>query len=209
MNIRKISWTLVLYLALIEGISLYVLQLLLGSEVLQTELGVLFGFPVGFIPMFIVLLLYRGVERFIPVKFNGKRLLQIPLIFPSFLNGIFLMVGFLLQEVIPFISLIANAILVSISFLLSGLILLAVYNRRNLKMRFSLNQKRFALNKINLSVVWCVAIFEFFILLFMAYFQNLPVFLNGLYSGFLGGLIGWFITSLILLKKPLKISESL
>ena len=96
MKINKISLSLVVYLALIESISLFVLDFSRNN---------LYGaFLVGFIPAIIVLGLYNLISNIFPVKLNNKSVSKIPAVLLSVANGLFIVTLFFVQDIMTKIN---------------------------------------------------------------------------------------------------------
>ncbi len=199
MKIKNFNYWLVVYLAVIEGISLFVLNSVNIANA---------GFLVGFIPAIIVLWLYQFTASYAPIKLNGNEIHDFPIVFPSIANGLFIMVLFFIQFLLPVESLIGNALFGFASVFLSFFILVLVYNMMKFKMKFLLGERIVTLTRISPLFSVYAGIFELFILPLMDLFYKLGVnpFLNGLCAGFLGGTIGAFVVLYFMEKKPLEVS---
>lgn len=203
MQINKVNYALVVYLALIEGLSLLVLDLTQQYPVRAIE-----GLFVGFIPAFIVLSLYRLISNELPIKINGREITELPLLYPSILNAIFIELLFLIQILLPNLTgILGSAVFGFLSVFISSFVLVFAYNIFGVSLGFELNSKMEKLIHIDLITPFYAGIFEFFILPLMAVFYvlKLPVFINGLIAGFVGSLIGLWIINKILEKKPLEL----
>lgn len=213
MKIRSINFNFVLYLALIEGISFF-----LASSGVNS-------FLVGFLPMLTVLLMYKLISDYLPVKINNMKMHNLPLVALSVINGLFIMLLFFVQDMLykipwmqnllsSFRNIFGDALFGFLSVFLSALVLLLIYNYSNLeiiKIKFkipvvlSLNRKKVMIKKINYLFVAYMGIFEAFILPIMVSFSAIHPFLNGLISGFIGGAVAWIIVNAILSKNSLEL----
>ena len=203
MEITKVNYALVVYLALIEGLSLFVLDLFSGYPFDE-----FIGLLAGFIPALIVLSLYRIVSDKIPIKINGKEITKLPILQLSAMNALFIEILFIIQTFIPNPThLFGYAVFGLLSVLLASLVLILAYNKLKLKVSFELNNKLIKVNKISPYASVYAGIFEFFILPLMMLFYSLNLFslINGIVSGFVGGLIGLWIVNKILEKRPLEL----
>ncbi len=204
MLIRRLNYTFILYLALIEGLSLVVLDI-----VTKINFGILNGFLVGFVPALLVLLLYTFTSKYYVVKVNNKELLELPVLYLSVANGLFIFLLFLIQSLLPSPGrVIGTAVYGLLSVLLSSLVLILIYNKIHYKIRFTLDVKSVQLKEISVFASVYAGIFEFFILPLMGMFYDLafPAFINGFLSGLIGGTIALYIVDSILEKKQLEIS---
>lgn len=191
MKISKISWNLVIWLALIEGISLFVLDLNA------------FSFLIGFIPALLVLLIYE----LNPIKINNQKITKLPVLYLSLVNGLFIFILFNVQKIIEiFINKLFIGIFGFLSVLLAFLILVLIYNNIKIfRIKFKLNNKKVALKHLDYCFVLYAGLFEFFILPLMKWFYsiNLHIFVNGALAGLIGSSIALLIVNYILKKKPL------
>ncbi len=204
MQLKHVNYAFVVYLALIEALSLVVLDF--TNEV---NFSIFNGFIVGFVPALIVLLLYRVISPNYPVKFNGKEILKLPVLYLSVVNGLFIFLLFLIQGFLPNPDgLLGNAFYGFFSVFLSSLILIAIYGGINFKVKFTFGMKEVKLNDISVYASLCAGLFEFFILPLMALFYNfnIPSFINGLLAGFIGGTIALYLLDSLLEKKPIEMS---
>ncbi len=195
MKIRHLDFSFVLYLALIEGIALFVLDK-------TVALG---GVWVGFVPAFIILLIYKITYKYIPIKINGKEVMYVPVIFLSIANGLFIVLLFFIQNYIPnFANVLSEGLYGLISVFLSFMILIFLYNIQPLKITIMIGTTAQKIEKMSYKFSVYAGIFEFFILplMFIFYTIHINSFLNGLLSGLIGGIIALFVVNLILSKKP-------
>ena len=208
MEIRSINYWFVVYLALIEGLSLVILNVIPAYWYVNSLLGLLIGFPVGFIPMFLVLLLYKFSKKRFPIKLNGAIVSDVPLLFPSILNGFFILFLFPLQDLLPFfyLGVIGAALFGFISVLLTALILLTIYNEAPVKVSFSVHNRKIRLVRVGYMAVVYFGLFELFILPLMGIFyqSGLHPFLTGSLAGLIGGSVAWLILKALLSFSPLE-----
>lgn len=201
MEISKVSLSLAVYLALIEGISLFVLDF-------SREFDFYGAFLVGFVPAIIVLGLYKLTSNIFPIKINNKKISNIPVILLSIANGIFIILLFLIQDLIMRIKAhIFVPIFGFFSVFLAFLILIIIYNNIKLKISFNTGKEHFKVKRIGLYFAIYAGILEAFILPLMNIFYsiNMPSLLNGFIAGLIGGIIGLVIVNLILRKLPLEL----
>ncbi|MEK6886688.1 MAG: hypothetical protein AABW88_02550 [Nanoarchaeota archaeon] len=200
MKINKISLSLVVYLALIESISLFVLDFSRNN---------LYGaFLVGFIPAIIVLGLYNLISNIFPVKLNNKSVSKIPAVLLSVANGLFIVTLFFVQDIMTKIN--PNIVVPLFGFFsvfFVFLVLVLIYNNIKLNVIFNLGKERIEVKQISLYFAIYAGIVEAFILPFMYVFYsiNIPSLLNGLFAGLIGGIIGLFLVNLVLRKIPLEL----
>ena len=203
MQLNKVNYALVVYLALVEGLSLLVLDLLKPFPI-----DAFLGLIVGFVPALIVLAVYRLSSSQMPIKLNGKEVTKLPIFYPSIINAIFIEVLFFVQRFIPSPSnILGEAVLGLLSVLIASLLLIMAYNMFNLKLKFELSDKSLKLTHIDLTTSVYAGILEFFILplMFMFYLINIHPLLNGLVAGFVGSLIGLWIVNRMLERRPLEL----
>ena len=203
MEIKKVNYALVVYLALIEGLSLFVLEVLKPYPI-----NAILGLIVGFVPAVVVLAIYKVSSESFPVKLNGKDVTKLPILYLSVLNAIFIEVLFLIQNYLPALGgLFGSAVFGLLSVLIASLLLIMVYNMANVKLNFELNHKELKVTHLDLTTSVYAGIFEFFIMPVMVLFYSLNLFslINGLVSGFVGSLIALWIVNKILEKKPLEL----
>ena len=203
MQINKLNYALVVYLALVEGLSLLVLDLLSPYPI-----DAFLGLIVGFIPALVVLGIYRLTSQQLPIKLNGKEVTKLPILYPSVLNAIFIEVLFFVQRFIPSPSnILGEAVLGLLSVIVASVVLILAYNIINMKLSFELNNKLLKLTHIDLTTSVYAGILEFFILplMFVFYAINMYSLLNGLIAGLVGSLIGLWIINKIIERKPLEL----
>jgi drug/metabolite transporter (DMT)-like permease len=212
MNIEKISYSLVLYLALIEGLSLVILDIIPAAVFVDSSFGMLLAFPIGFIPALLVLFIYRFKEKYLPLKINGKKITNIPLLIPSIANGLFMTFLFSAQELLPIptTTIIGEGLFGFVSVLIAAWIVVVLYNELPLKatrIRFSIDKKHVELKHIGYFAALYAGLFEFFILplMFVFYGYGIYPFLNGFFSGLIGSTVALFITNQLLKKNPLQL----
>jgi hypothetical protein len=212
MNIEKISYSLVLYLALIEGLSLVILDVIPAAVFVDSSFGMLLAFPIGFIPALLVLFIYRFKENYLPLKINDKKIADIPLLIPSIVNGLFMVFLFSAQELLPIptIGIISEGLFGFVSVLIAAWIIVVLYNEIPVKatrLRFTVNKNHVELKRIDYFTVLYAGSFEFFILplMFVFYGYGIYPFLNGFFSGLIGSTVALFITNQLLKKKPLQL----
>lgn len=201
MEISKISLSLAVYLALIESISLFVLDF-------SREFDFYGAFLVGFVPAIIVLVLYKLASTVFPVKLNNKSVSNVPIVFLSIANGLFIILLFLLQD---FMNKLKLNMFVSLfgffSVFLSFLILVLIYNKLDFKVEFNLENRLVKIKKVSLYFAVYAGIVEAFILPLMALFYSYGIssLLTGFAAGFVGGIIGLWVVDYIINKKPLEL----
>ena len=203
MQLNKVNYALVVYLALVEGLSLFVLDLLSPYPI-----DAFAGLIVGFIPALIVLGVYRLTSSQLPIKLNGKEVTKLPIIYPSIINALLIEVLFLVQRYIPSpTNILGSAIFGLLSVLIASLVIIMVYNMANLKIKFELNDKLLKLTHIDLTTSVYAGLLEFFILPLMVLFYAINIYplLNGLIAGLVGSLIGLWLVNKILERKPLEL----
>ncbi len=202
MKIKKVSLSLTVYLALIESISLFVLDF-------SREFDIYGAFLVGFIPVILVLWIYKLSSSRFPVKINDEKISNLPVVLLSIANGIFIVLLFLIQDLMLRINPhIFVPIFGLFSVFLTFLILVLIYNSINLKVIFNLDEERIKIKKISLYFAIYAGIIEAFILplMYLFYSIDMPSLLNGFIAGLIGSFIGLVIVNNILSKKPLEIS---
>jgi hypothetical protein len=196
MEISKISWSLAVYLMLIEGIALFLLDL--GTH----------AFFIGFISLAIVLLLYKATQKTLPLKINNKTISGLPIATLSALNGLFMLVLFLIQDaLLKTFSHMLSAVYGFLSVFVTIFLLILIYNENPYKVSFKISNQKIKLNKISVLFALYAGLFEFFIMPAIFYFFsiNLPGIYNGLISGLVGGLLGVLVSNLLLKKWPVLI----
>jgi hypothetical protein len=208
MEIKSINYWFIVYLALIEGLSLLVLDLIPLRWYTESLAGLLLGFPVGFIPMFSVLLLYKFTGKRFPIRISNGIVSDVPLLLPSLMNGIFILLLFPLQDILPSfnLGLLGAALFGFFSVLLTTMILLTFYNESRVKLKFTLQGRKVKLQRLTHGIILYAGLFEFFILPLMGIFyqKGIPAFANGFLSGLIGGSIAWLLVNYILSKKPIE-----
>ena len=203
MEITKVNYALVVYLAMIEGLSLFVLDILRPYP-----FDLFVGFIVGFIPSLAVLIAYRLIAHQFPIKINGMDITKLPILFLSALNAVFIELLFVMQSVIPSPgNMPGYSVFGFLSVLIASLVLIFIYNKLDWKISLEVNHRIVKLKNISPYVAVYAGIFEFFILPLMMIFYSLNLFslINGLVSGFVGGLVGLWVVNKILEKKPLEL----
>jgi hypothetical protein len=196
MHITKISWSLAVYLALIEGIALFLMQKSFHA------------FFIGFVPAFVVLALYKLINKQFPIKLNNVKISKLTIITLSLLNGLFMILLFLIQDILVRIfNHMFSAVFGFLSVFLVIFLMIIIYNEIPYKISFKLNNEKLKLHKIDIVVAVYAGIFEFFILplIYVFYYLNVNVFINGFLAGLIGGLVSLFVINLIIKKYPLKI----
>jgi hypothetical protein len=198
MQIKQISWILILYIALIEGISLYMQEFTRSFDLIIN------GLMIGFFGMLLTILIYNNSPY--KIKINNKKINKINPIVPSIFNALFIAFSFVIQVGIVRLEnygLIGFALLGLISIGLAAVLSILIYNTANLKIQFD-NQ---TIKKIPYSLALVAGFFEFFIipLMFIFYAANTHLFLNGFVSGLVGSIIPLAILNLILEKKSISL----
>lgn len=196
MQITKISWSFAVYLALIEGIALFLLDL--GTH----------AFFIGFISAAVVLLLYQLTKKILPFKINNKPVSNLPIAILSVFNGLFMMILFLLQDVILRIfNHMFSAIFGFLSVFVTFFLIVVLYNQSPYHSSFNLGKEKLKLRKVSVLFAFYAGLFEFFImpLILYGYSINLPGFVNGIMSGAIGGLLGLLIFNACSKRYPLVI----
>lgn len=203
MEITNVNYALGVYLALIEGLSLFVLEFNRNYPI-----DLISGLIVGFIPMFLVLCLYRLISEELPLKINGKEITWLPILLPSLFNAVFIEIAFLIQGWLPNPTYIVSVLSTVISIIIAALILIVIYNKSDFKLEFELNNKLFKAKQVSFTFAVYAGLIELFIIPFIFFFYSIALhpLINGLVAGFIGSMIGLFIINLIIERKPLEIT---
>ncbi|MFC1728350.1 hypothetical protein ACFLZ7_02705 [Nanoarchaeota archaeon] len=209
MQLKKIGWTLILYIALVEGIALLI-QDLITPFVRFSEPGraIASGLIIGFFAMLLTVLIYNLIPY--KIKINNKKINKVGILVPSVFNALFLALTFVVQLKImdlESLGLIGFSLLGLISVGVALFLSIFVYNELNFKIRLDLNNKKQKINRIPFSFALIAGFFEFFIITLMVifYFNQVPAFVNGFLSGLLGSLIPLAVLNELLEKINIKV----
>lgn len=207
MRIKNISRILVLYIALIEGISLLIQAVSVNLITVATEplRAALFGLTTGFFGMLFTILIYNSLP--FKININNKKIDEVRPLVPSVFNALFLAISFLIQisiERIENLGITGYALMGFISIGIAALLSLYVYNEFDLKINYVFDKKNSIIKKIPLSIALLAGFFEAFILppMFIFYNSGMDVFLTGFLAG-LFSIIPLLIVNLVLKKLKL------
>ena len=149
MEITKVNYALVVYLAMIEGLSLFVLDILRPYP-----FDLFVGFIVGFIPSLAVLIAYRLIAHQFPIKINGMDITKLPILFLSALKAVFIELLFVMQSVIPSPgNMPGYSVFGFLSVLIASLVLIFIYNKLDWKISLEVNQRIVKLKNIKSPVL--------------------------------------------------------
>lgn len=208
MRIRNISAGLLFYIALVEGISLLIQQILNNVFYIESELfnTIFYGLVTGFFGLFIIILIYNLLPY--KIKIADKEIKSVKPLAPSLFNAFFLAFAFLIQIVIEkleLFGLVGFALFGFVSIMLGALASILIYNSTNNKIKFLIDKKEKIIKKIPLKFAVIAGFFEAFIipLMFVFYSYDVAPFLNGFFAGLIGSFIPFMILNLILKKKSI------